>query len=126
MTLVCALLLLVGEVVATEPLPRGTVLTPEMVEARGGADASGLIGRQLRRPVFAGRAITKGDVAMPDLVTRQASVTVTFSKGGLTLTLPGRAMGSGGPGDTVTVLIDGRRRPLRGVVTGPGTVMVGS
>ena len=124
MGLVCALLLLVGEVVATEPLPRGTVLTPQMVEARGGADASDLIGRQLRRPVFAGRAITHADVAAPDLVARQAPVTVTFSKGGLTLSLPGRAMGAGGAGDGVTVLIDGRRRPLRGVVTGPGTVRV--
>ena len=115
---------LLGEVIAVRPLPRGTVLTPDMIELRGDADGASALGQQLRRPVFAGRPITAADLEAPDLVDRQGAVLVTYARGPLTLSLPGRALGAGGAGETVPVLIEGRRRPLRAVVTGPGTVTV--
>ena len=117
--------LALSEVVALQPLPRGAILTGDVVAAGPGADLSAYLGKQLRRPVFEGRAIRPSDVAPPDLVDRQAPVTVTFRRGALTVSLPGRSLGRGGLGDVVTVLIEGRRQPLRAQITGEGTVEVG-
>ncbi|WP_031551189.1 flagellar basal body P-ring formation chaperone FlgA [Parvularcula oceani] len=124
--LVLSLALLGAEphVLAARPLPRGTVITADIVDSQG-ADLSGYLGKQLRRPVFAGKPILASDLAAPDAVARQSNVTVAFRKRGLTLSLPGRAMRAGAVGDVVTVLIDGRRRPVRAVVTGPGEVEIG-
>ena len=117
-------LLLGGEVVALAPLPRGAVLTSEMVAAAPGTDLSRHIGQKLTRPVFAGQAIGPRDLAPPDLVVRQAPVILRYRAGTLTVDLPARAVGSGAVGDVVTVLAEGRRRPLRGIVAGPGLVEI--
>ena len=120
--LCAALLLLVaGEVTAVRPLPRGTIIEADMVAGTG---ASSVLGQQLVRPVFKGRPITPGDVRAPDLVARQDAVTIRFRRNGLVLDLPGRSLRAGGPGDAVTVLAAGRRRPMQAIVTGPGLVEV--
>ena len=117
-------LALTSEVLATRPLPRGTVLTAEMVEAASGTDLTRHLGKQLRRPVFAGKPIAVSDVEAPDLVARQQPISVVFRKRGLVLSVPGRAVGAGALGETITVLTEGRRRPLRAVVTAAGEVEV--
>ena len=119
-----AMALAMAEVVALRPLPRGTVLTEDIVAASAGADLSAYLGRQLTRPAFEGRPIRPSDLADPDLVARQSPVTVAFRRGALMLSVPGRALSAGAAGEVVTVLIEGRRAPLRAVVTGAGTVEV--
>ena len=116
--------LMLSEVVAAKPLPRGTVLTPEVVVASADADLSAYVGRQLVRPAFEGRVIALSDLADPDLVDRQSPVTVEFRRGALALSAPGRALSAGSLGEVVTVLIDGRRKPVRARVTGAGMVEV--
>ena len=116
--------LLAPAVLAAKPLPRGTVLTADLVVAEAGADVAPFLGKQLRRPAFAGRPIAAGDLAAPDAVARQSAVNVVFRRSGLTLSVPGRAMTSGAAGDTVTVLVEGKRRPMRATVTGPGEVEI--
>ena len=116
--------LMLSEVVAAKPLPRGTVLTPEVVVASADADLSAYVGRQLVRPAFEGRVIALSDLADPDLVDRQSPVTVEFRRGALALSAPGRALSAGSLDEVVTVLIDGRRKPVRARVTGAGTVEV--
>ena len=117
---VTLLLVLAGEVTALRPLPRGTVIEAGMVTG----DASSVLGQQLVRPVFKGKPIGPDDLRAADLVGRQDAVTIRFRRGGLTLDLPGRSLRAGGTGDAVTVLAEGRRRPMRAVVTGPGLVEV--
>ena len=116
--------LMLSEVVAAKPLPRGTVLTPEVVVASADADLAAYVGRQLVRPAFEGRVIALSDLADPDLVDRQSPVTVEFRRGALALSAPGRALSAGSLGEVVTVLIDRRRRPVRARVTGAGMVEV--
>ena len=107
-----------SEVTALRPLPRGTVIEADMVAG----DASSVLGQQLVRPVFKGKPIGPQDVRAPDMVARQDAVTIRFRRGGLVLDLPGRSLRAGGVGDAVTVLAAGRRRPITGVVAGPGLV----
>lgn len=117
--------LAMSEVVAAKPLPRGAILTEDAVAASPGADLLAYLGKQLKRPTFEGRTISLSDLAMPDLVARQSPVTVAFRRGSLVVTSPGRSLSAGAAGDVVTVLIDGRRSPIRGRVTGEGLVEVG-
>ena len=115
---------MLSEIVAAKPLPRGTIITADAVTASADADLSAYVGKQLVRPAFAGRAIAPSDLADPDLVDRQSPVTVGFRRGALALTTPGRALSAGSLGEVVTVLIDGRRRPVRARVVGQGLVEV--
>ena len=123
--LAALIVLAASEVVAAKPLPRGAVLTPEVVVASADADLSAYLGKQLTRPAFEGRVIARSDLAEPDLVARQSPVTVAFRRGALSVTTPGRSLGAGALGEVVTVLIDGRRTPMRARVTGAGMVEVG-
>ena len=115
---------MLSEVVASKPLPRGTIITADAVTASADADLSAYVGKQLVRPAFAGRVIALSDLAAPDLVDRQSPVTVEFRRGALALSAPGRALSAGSLGEVVTVLIDGRRKPVRARVTGAGMVEV--
>ena len=117
--------LAMSEVIALKPLPRGTILTEDAVAAGAGTDLAPFLGKQLTRPAFEGRAIRLSDLAAPDLVARQSPVTVVFRRGALRLSVPGRSLGAGAGGEVVTVLIEGRRAPVRARVTGPGIVEVG-
>jgi flagella basal body P-ring formation protein FlgA len=117
-------LLILAQVLAAEPLPRGTVLEPAMLTAEAGTDLAPYVGQQLTRPVFAGKPIGAADLGARDLVGRQSPVTVAFTRGALRLTVPGRSLRAGGAGDEVDVLIEGRRRPVRGRVIGHGLVEV--
>lgn len=122
---VCMVLLLPAasaEVTAKKPLARGTILTSEMVEATDRSSLLGVIGKQLTRPIFSGRTITPEDVTAPNIVQRQETVTVEFVRGGLLLSLPGRAIRGGGMGQTISVLIEHRRSPVSAKIVGAGRV----
>ena len=122
--MIAALALAAMQVTAAEALPRGAVLDENVLAAPAGTDLSAYLGQQLKRPVFAGKAISPSDLAAPDLVARQSAVEVIYRKNGLALSLPGRALGAGARGEVVSVLIEGRRAPLRARVTGEAEVEV--
>ncbi|MCG2629506.1 flagellar basal body P-ring formation protein FlgA [Bradyrhizobium sp. WYCCWR 13023] len=82
------------------------------------------IGMQLRRPMRAGMPIRVADVAKPEFVSRDQSVTVIYQVPGIYLTTRGKAIESGAEGDTVSVLNLQTKRTLSGVVTGRGQVTV--
>ncbi|WOI52956.1 flagellar basal body P-ring formation chaperone FlgA [Parvularcula sp. LCG005] len=114
-----------AEVVAVRALPKGTVLSADMVETSKHGEATPLLGQQLRRPIYKGKPINLSDTEEPDLVERQSQVLVQFRRGGLLLTISGRALRSGGLGEQIPVLLDSRRQPLSARVVGHGTVEVG-
>ena len=58
-----------------------------------------LNGLEARRVLHAGEAVRPDDVRRPILVTKGATVTMTFQAPGITLTAVGRAMSEGGLGE---------------------------
>ncbi|MET3908844.1 flagella basal body P-ring formation protein FlgA [Bradyrhizobium sp. S3.3.6] len=82
------------------------------------------VGMQLRRPMRAGTPIRAADIAKPEFVSRDQSVTVIYQVPGIYLTTRGKAIESGSEGDTVSVLNLQTKRTLTGVVTGRGQVTV--
>jgi flagellar basal body P-ring formation protein FlgA len=82
------------------------------------------VGMQLRRPMRAGTPIRVADIARPEFVSRDQSVTVIYQVPGIYLTTRGKAIEGGAEGDTVSVINLQTKRTLTGVVTGRGQVTV--
>src|SRR5258705_1262284 len=82
------------------------------------------VGMQARRQLRAGQALRTADLAKPDLVQRDQSVTLIYETPGLYLTIRGKALDGGTEGDVVNVLNLQSKRTVSGVVTGRGQVSV--
>lgn len=118
-----AALLLTGEVTAQARLPVGTVIEPVHL-AGAPAETAPLIGRQVTKTIFPGRAVALADTKEADLVTRNGIVRVIAKKGPLTIETKGRALGTGSAGDEILIMNIDSRRTITAVITGPGTVEV--
>jgi flagella basal body P-ring formation protein FlgA len=92
-------------------------------DAPGRADA--VIGMAARHPLREGDPVLTHDVAAPMVVKIGDTVLVTFSEGGVTLTLQGKAMGSAAVGETVSVLNTASKKLIEAVTTGPDQAVVG-
>src|SRR6202040_700457 len=82
------------------------------------------VGMQARRQLRAGQALRIADLAKPDLVQRDQSVTLIYETAGLYLTIRGKAIDSGTEGDVVNVVNLQSKRTVSGVVTGRGQVSI--
>jgi flagella basal body P-ring formation protein FlgA len=82
------------------------------------------VGMQMRKQVRAGQPLRVADLARPDLVQRDQSVTLIFESAGLYLTIRGKALEGGTEGDVVNVLNLQSKRTVSGVVIGRGQVAV--
>src|SRR3981081_2910957 len=82
------------------------------------------VGRQARKQLRAGQALKTADLAKPDLVQRDQSVTLIYESTGLYLTIRGKALEGGTEGDVVNVLNLQSKRTVSGVVTGRGQVSI--
>jgi flagellar basal body P-ring formation protein FlgA len=89
-------------------------------------NASDVAGREAKRALRAGEFLRNSDLKRPTLVAKGANVTMIFESPGIHLTAVGRALAEGGDGDTIAVLNPTSYRQVGAVVTGPGTVRVGS
>ena len=103
--------------VAQERRPRAEVTGEPATRERA-------VGMQLRRPMRAGMPIRVADIAKPEFVQRDQSVTIIYRVPGLYLTTRGKAAESGAEGDTISVLNVQTKRTLTGTVTGRGQVTV--
>lgn len=88
------------------------------------ASRSHVVGMQARKPLRAGQALRVADLARPDLVQRDQTVTLVYQAAGLYLTIRGKALEGGTEGDVVSVLNFQSKRTVSGVVTGRGLVSV--
>ncbi len=119
---------------AARDLSRGQLLDPADVEfteldlsgLRGGyLTASGLQGSfRLLYPVPRGALLEPSRLARNLLVKAGERVVVVFVRPGLSITLSGKALGSGGAGETVEVSLRDPTRRFRGRVTEAGEVVV--
>ncbi|WP_018148346.1 flagellar basal body P-ring formation chaperone FlgA [Henriciella marina] len=114
-----------GSVVANDVIRSGSAITPAMIATEDGAPVydSPLIGREVRRTVYAGKEVTMDNTQSPRLVSRNQVVTVKFIQGGLEISTTARAMEEGGLNDTVSVLNINSRKMVTGVVQSGGWVL---
>ena len=118
---------LVRDVERNEILKSSDVVVERRPKAEIGADAAvrdRAVGMQARRQIRAGQALRVADLAKPDLVTRDQSVTLIYEAPGLYITARGKAMDNGTEGDVVSVMNLQSKRPVSGVVTGRGQVSI--
>jgi flagellar basal body P-ring formation protein FlgA len=102
-----------------------------VVERRPKAEIAGeavardrAIGMQARRSIRTGQALKVSDLAKPDLVQRDQTVTLIFQGEGLYLTIRGKALDNGTEGDVVNVLNLQSKRTVTGTVIGRGQVAI--
>jgi flagellar basal body P-ring formation protein FlgA len=116
------------------PVERGAVLKEADVvlerrpRARIGRDvitdpaqAIGLAARNALRP---GRLLRADLLTKPELVKRNEQVTLVYQVPGISLTVRGKAVEGGADGDTISVLNEQSKRTLRGIIVGPGRVVI--
>jgi flagella basal body P-ring formation protein FlgA len=82
------------------------------------------VGMQVRRSIRASQALKTADLAKPDLVQREQSVTLIFQTPGLYLTMRGKSLDNGTEGDVVNVLNLQSKRTVTGTVIGRGQVAI--
>jgi flagella basal body P-ring formation protein FlgA len=122
-------------VTVLRPIERGAVLKDGDVgiERRARADigrdivldlnqAIGLAARAALQP---GRPLRTAELAKPELVSRNETVTLVYEIPGILLTVRGKALDGGAEGDVINVLNEQSKRTVQGVVVGPGRVMIG-
>ena len=117
-----------SDVIASRTLRVGTILTSADIEHPQGRDqavaASQILGKELRRAIYAGRLVTERDVGPPTLVRRNDVVTMVFRSGSLGLRTQGRSLGAGGIGEVVEILNLDTRVKVHATVTGENKVEV--
>lgn len=112
---------------ANDLIRTGDIITSENVRPEGDVwhdEHSALIGREVRRTVYAGQSIRPQDTQAPRLVKRNQIVTLKYMRGGLEISLTGRAMGEAGLDETVPVLNLQSRQIVEGTVQAGGWIWV--
>jgi len=110
-----------GEVLKASDL---TVLRRPKAEGGNITDVNAVLGLAARRPLRPGQPIHDADLMKPELVQRNATVTIVYEAPGLVLTLRGQAQDAGALGDAVNVLNAQSKRVVQGVVSGPDRVTI--
>jgi len=121
--------------VATSPLMRGHIITPDDVhlEKRETAKIAGAhfiqdpaqaVGKALKRPVSAGKVIQASYLTMPRLIKRGQIVTILAETNGLVVRMNGKSMMDGAEGDLIRVQNPKSKKVVNGTVTASGEVRV--
>src|SRR3984957_3783099 len=97
---------------------------PKLAVGSDVASRDRAVGMQMRKAGLAGAALPTADLAKPDLVQRDQTVTLIFQSGGLYLTIRGKALEGGTEGDVVSVLNLQSKRTVTGTVVGRGQVSI--
>lgn len=83
-----------------------------------------VIGRAARQPLRVGNVVRGSDLMKPEVVQRDASVTLVYAAPGITLTVRGKANEAGAEGDIISVTNLQSKRVIQGTVTADGSVIV--
>lgn len=118
-----------GSLTALRTLPAGSMISAGDVAfdpaLNGGlADAAQVVGKETRVTVYEGRPILASSVTAPTLVDRNQSVSVGYTRGGLSISTEGRALGRGGAGDVIRVLNIASRVTVSARINPDGTLTV--
>mgnify|MGYP006284635639 CR=1 FL=1 len=122
---------LVRKAVAREGLERGQVLEESQMTERdrihwgrpGESRQEARVGWVAQRRIRPGEVLARPALRPPDLVVSGRPVEIRWARNGVEVTMEGKAAGSGALGEEVFVRT-GTGERLRGVVRGPGTVVI--
>ncbi|MFP7674689.1 flagellar basal body P-ring formation chaperone FlgA [Marivita sp. S0852] len=78
--------------------------TQDVIVAGAAQNIKAVIGKEVKRAVYAGRPVLLSNLSPPALVERNQIVQATFSVGGLTITTEARALERGAMGDVIVAL----------------------
>jgi flagella basal body P-ring formation protein FlgA len=117
----------------THSMNAGDVVQAEDLAFTSVADASGslpsdarpLIGKVVRFPVREGAVVHSGDLTSPVVVKRSETVKVTWSNGGMALSMSGIAAKDGARGDLIQVQNPTSKKMIDAVIVGPGEALAG-
>lgn len=111
-----------GDIVRADDLTWSTV-----PRAPDGAaeDADDLIGKAAKRPLRSGSVASRRDVSLPQVIKKDDLVYVTYSAGGVTLEMKGKAKGPAAVGDNVDVVNTVSGKVIQAIASGPGRALVG-
>jgi flagella basal body P-ring formation protein FlgA len=87
-------------------------------------NAEQAIGLSPKRSLPSGQAIRQSDLAKPQLIARNETVTITYAVPGIVVSIRGQALESGGHGDLINVLNVQSKKTIQATVSGPGRVSV--
>ncbi|SFJ42520.1 flagellar basal body P-ring formation chaperone FlgA [Jannaschia pohangensis] len=130
LVIACAQSAAAQSVTVVQPVRAGTALVAddlafrEVSDPNGFSDPRDLIGLEARVNLYPGRAILVRDVGLPTVIDRNAVVPLIFRRGGLTITLEGRALSRAGAGEQVRVMNLSSRTTVTGVATASGSIIV--
>jgi flagella basal body P-ring formation protein FlgA len=126
----------VAAVTLTRSLGRGDIIRAADVaierrpKRQAGRDVlrttDNVVGHAARQALRAGQVLRSDDVMRPELVQRDAAVTLVYRVPGITLTVRGKANESGSEGDLVTATNLQSKRVVHGAVAADGSIIVGS
>lgn len=119
--------ILTRNVERSDLLKSADIVVERRPKAEVGNDAASrdhALGMQMRHPMRAGQPLRTADLAKPDLVQRDQSVTLIYQTAGLYITSRAKALDSGTEGDVISVLNPQSKRTVTGVVTGRGQVTI--
>jgi len=116
---------------AKNALPRKTVITEAELEAVPflGLPPVGALKElpeniRLRQPMTAGKTLTQMDIETIPLISAADRVRVTLQNGALQIVSEATARSSGMKGDRVRLEMDGSKKLVQALVTGPGEAVI--
>jgi len=88
-------------------------------------DADAVIGMAARRPLREGSLVTLRDITAQQVIAAGDLVQVTWSAGGVTLTLQAKALANAAVGQSFTAQNPASKKIIEAVATGPGQAVTG-
>lgn len=120
--------------VLTKPILKGDIVSAADIamERRRRSDLAGdvhldparIVGNAARRALPRGTLLREADIQRPEVVEKNATVTMTFEQPGIQLTMRGKALVGGAMGDVIQVQNINSKRTVEAKVTGPNLVAV--
>lgn len=111
-----------GEIVQPQDLTWGKALGAPSDAPR---DADAVIGMAARRPLREGATVSQRDVTAQQVIRAGEMVLITWSSGGITLSLQGKAMSAAAVGQTFNVQNPASKKLIEAVATAPGQAVTG-
>ncbi|MEL6859953.1 MAG: flagellar basal body P-ring formation chaperone FlgA [Pseudomonadota bacterium] len=112
---------------ANDVLRSGEIITADNTSAPDDVwqdEHAELLGREVRRTIYAGQPIKAQDTRAARVVKRNQLVTLKYMKGPLEISLMGRALGEAAEDESVSVLNLQSRQVVEGIVQAGGWIWV--
>ena len=87
-------------------------------------DPAKIVGNAARRALPRGTLLREADIQRPEIVEKNATVTMLHEQPGIQLSMRGKAISGGAMGDVIQVMNINSKRTVEATITGPNRVAV--